>query len=308
MAQSGLSWVPHNFLALAEEQSDLLTARAVLVPVPYDSTTSFRSGARDGPGAIIEASSSIEDYDHELAVDVSQIGIHTTPAIQAHMGGPAHMVDRVRAAVEHYVRLGKIVGLLGGEHSITVGSVQAQREAHPDLSVLYLDAHADLRHEYMDTQWGHASGARRIHEICPLVLVGIRSLCLEERDYIRAQAIPTFFWPLTGSPPPNLPPEGAGTGEKFYQDVIGYLAPSVYISVDLDVFDPSLMAAVGTPEPGGMGWYEVIGLLRAVGEARRIVGFDISELCPREGPSACAYIAAKLAYKLVAYAAVSQGT
>ncbi len=322
---NSLPWVPRNFLALSDSQSSLPEARVVIIPVPYDSTTSFRSGARDGPGAIIEASSSLEDYDHELDLDVSQIGIHTTAALEPHMGGPGLMVDRVRAAVKSYACLDKIVGILGGEHSITIGAVQAQREFHPDLSVLYLDAHADLRDKYMETPWGHASGARRVHEICPLVLVGVRSLCQEERDYIRSQSVPTFFWPNSVSPlPPGKPtpalssmrgvgaqpaalPRHEGDYASYMRDIINQLGPSVYVSVDLDVFDPSIMSAVGTPEPGGMNWYEVTALLRAVAESRPIVGFDVSELSPREGPTACAYTAAKLVYKLLAYAAAFAG-
>ena len=294
--RGGLPWVPRNFLALAEEQSSPDNARAVLIPVPYDSTTSFRSGARDGPTAIIEASYGLEDYDGELDLDVSQVGIHTTAALEAHMGGPEPMVKRVREAVRSYVRPGKTVGVLGGEHSVSIGAVQAHREVYPDLSVLYLDAHPDLRAEYLDTPWGHASGARRIHEMCPLVLAGVRSLCQEERDYIRARRVPTLFWPP------------ASGDDSWVHHIVGLLSPSVYVSVDLDVLDPSFMAAVGTPEPGGMNWYQVTSLLRAVAGSRRIVGFDVSELSPREGPRACAYIAAKLVSKLLAYAICLPGS
>jgi agmatinase len=290
--ENSLPWVPSNFLALPEEQSALEQARVVLIPIPYDSTTSFRSGARDGPSAIIYASGSLEDYDWELDLDVSQIGIHTTPALEPHVGSPELMTRRIKEAVNHYSRLGKLVGLLGGEHSITVGSVQAHLESYPDLSVLYLDAHADLRDEYMGTRWGHASGARRIHEMCPLALVGIRSLCQEERDYLRQNSVPAFFWPPDGN-------------YSYVREVVAYLGPNVYVSVDLDVFDPSLMAAVGTPEPGGMTWHQAMSLLRAVAESCRIVGFDVSELAPREGPVACSYTAAKLVYKLAAYASIN---
>lgn len=286
---SSFPWAPRNFLALPEEQSNLEQSRAVIIPVPYDSTTSFRSGAREGPAAIISASYGLEDYDSELDLDVSQSGIHTTAALEPHMDGPGPMVERVKEAVRSYARLGKFVGLLGGEHSIAIGAVQTHQENHPDLSVLYLDAHADLRDQYLDTRWGHASGARRIHEMCPLVLVGVRSLCQEERDYIRAKSLPTFF-----CPPP--------AADSWVRQIVSLLSPAVYVSVDLDVFDPSFMSAVGTPEPGGMDWYEVTALLRAVAESRRIVGFDVSELSPRDGPPACAYIAAKLVYKLLAYA------
>jgi agmatinase len=288
--ENNLSWVPSNFLALPEGQSALEQARAALIPIPYDSTTSFRSGTRDGPRAIIYTSASLEDYDWELDLDVSQMGIHTTAALEPHVGSPELMVRRVKEAVAHYSKLGKLVGVLGGEHSITIGSVQAHLETYPDLSVLYLDAHADLRDEYMGTRWGHASGARRIHEMCPVILVGVRSLCQEERDYIRQKSVPAYFWP---------------DDDSYIQSAIAHLGPTVYVSVDLDVFDPSLMAAVGTPEPGGMTWHQVTALLRAVAEARRIVGFDISELSPQEGPLACSYTAAKLVYKLIAYATLS---
>ena len=265
-------------------------AGVVLIPIPYDSTTSFRSGTRDGPRAIIEASYGIEDYDCELDLDVSLVGVHTTAMVEPHMGGPDQMVKRVRQSVSRYVRTRKIVGVLGGEHSVTIGSVQAHLEAYPDLSVLYLDAHPDLRGEYMGTPWGHASGARRIHETCPLVLVGVRSLCQEERDYIRCQGIPSYSWP----PPVD--------DDCHWREIVDLLGPEVYVSIDLDVFDPALMAAVGTPEPGGMGWYQVTSLLRQVAESRHVVGFDVCELSPGDGPPACSYTAAKLVYKLIAYA------
>ena len=287
----GHSWIPQNFLALSGEQSDLDQADVVLIPVPYDSTTSFRSGTRDGPRAIIEASYGLEDYDGELDLDVSQVGIHTTAMVEPHMGGPEQMVKRVHQAVTRYVEARKLVGVLGGEHSVSIGSVRAHLESYPKLSVLYLDAHPDLRGEYMGTPWGHASGARRIHEVCPLVLVGVRSLCQEERDYIRCQGIPTYFWPPSDH------------DEVPSMEIVDRLGPEVYISIDLDVFDPAMMASVGTPEPGGMSWYQVTGLLRQVARSRRVVGFDVCELSPGDGPPACSYTAAKLVYKLIAYAA-----
>ena len=285
-----LPWIPPNFLALPAENSGLDEARAVLIPVPYDSTTSLRGGARNGPAALIEASYGLEDYDHELDLDVSLVGIHTTQALEAHMGGPAEMVKRVRAAVGSYARSGRLVGVLGGEHSVCIGSVQANLEVYPDISVLYIDAHADLRNEYMGTPWGHASGARRIHEMCPLVLVGVRSLCPEERDYIKSASIPTFYWPPSCD------------DREMIGGIVEHLGPAVYVSIDLDALDPALMPAVGTPEPGGLSWYQLVSLLRCVAETRRIVGFDVTELCPADGPAACSYTAAKLVYKLVAYA------
>ena len=281
--------VPHNFLALPEDLSCLETARVAVLPVPYDSTTSFRPGARNGPLAIIEASYALEDYDQELEVDVSQAGIHTAHAIEPHMGGPQQMVARVREAAASYVRPDRLLAVLGGEHSISSGVVAAHRKLYPDLSVLFLDAHGDFRDEYMDTPWGHASVARRIQEQCPLVLVGTRSLSQEEHERMRIDAVPLFGWP-PASPMSDLI---AGVVER--------LSEHVYVSIDLDVLDPSIMSAVGTPEPGGMDWQQITGLLKAVADARQVVGFDVVELSPREGPTACSYTAAKLAYKMMAY-------
>ena len=285
----GVPWTPQNFLALPQKHSGLDVSRVVVIPVPYDSSTSFRSGARDGPGAIIAASYGLEDYDPELDADISQSGIHTTPALEPHLGGPGLMVQRVRDAVARYVKPERVVGVLGGDHSVTIGSVWAHLDVWPDLSVLYLDAHADLRDEYMGTAWSHASGARRIHDRCPVTLVGVRSMCQEEQLYITSNDVPIFLWPP------------AQDDRAYEQSIIERLSPSVYVSVDLDVFDPSIMAAVGTPEPGGMSWHQLVSLLKTLAESRRIVGFDVCELSPGLGPEACSYTAAKLVYKLAAY-------
>ena len=288
-AESDSHWVPRNFLALDPQQSCLESARAVLVPVPYDSSTSFRGGARAGPNAIIDASYGLEDYDLELDSDVSQVGIHTTPALEPHMGGPDAMTRRVRATVAGYIRKDRIVGVLGGEHSVSAGAVLAHADYYTDLSVLYIDAHADMRDSYMGTSWGHASGARRIQEVCPIVLVGVRSLCLEERDFLRENSLPAFFWP----------PDDR---KALLRKITAELSDTVYVSVDLDALDPSCMAAVGTPEPGGMDWHQITMLLKRVADTKRIVGFDVCELAPGEGPAACSYTAAKLVYKLIGYA------
>ena len=283
-----LPWIHPNFLALTPQQSNPETARIFLIPVPYDSTTSYRAGARDGPAAIIAASAQMEDYDPELDLDLTTIGIHTTPALEPHMAGPEPMTRRIQQAVAQYIAPGRIIGILGGEHSISAGSVHAHLNAHPSLTVLYLDAHADLRNQYQGTPWGHASGARRIHDRCPIALAGIRSLSLEERDYIRQNQIPTWQ-----SPPPNTPLPA--------DEILAALSHDIYISIDLDVIDPALMPAVGTPEPGGLNWHQLTTLLRQIAQSRRIIGFDICELAPAEGPNACAYTAARLVAKLAAY-------
>ena len=283
-------WTPANFLALPPEQSSLDSASAVLIPVPIDSTTSFRTGARHGPAAIVAASSALEDYDIELGVDVAEFGIYTTPPLEPHVGDPYQMVERVRTAVSHYAAQGsgKLTGVIGGDHSASIGSVFAHLDRNPGLSVLYIDAHADLRDEYQGTDWGHASGARRIAELCPISLVGVRTLALEEKQHIDAHRIPICYWP----------PEN----DSELDDIIEGLPSDVYISIDLDVLDPAEMPAVGTPEPGGMRWLDLTGILRRVCLDRQIVGFDVCELAPDQGLPAHSYTAAKLVYKLIAYA------
>lgn len=284
-----IGWVHPGFLALPPEQSALETARVALVPAPYDGSASFRTGARYGPARLIAASAELEDYDLELDANIADLGFYTTPAVEPVANGPGYMAEQVRLAVKRHMGNGRLVGILGGDHSVAAGGVRAQVEAHPEMSVLYLDAHADLRDRYQDTPWGHASTARRMLSYCPVVLVGIRSLCQEEMDFIRARDIPTWYQPLPGDPLP-------------VNDIVDALNDEVYISIDLDVLDPALMPAVGTPEPGGMSWAQLLQLLRRVAERRRIVGFDVCELTPTDGPPACSYIAAKLVYKLAAYA------
>ena len=285
-----LQW--RTFLDTPPSENDPESARVFIIPVPYDSTTSFKSGARGGPAAILDASRHLEDYDIELDCDISVVGIHTTPALQPRMDNPTSMIASIRAAVKSAASRGKLTALLGGEHTIAVGAVQSHRELHPDLSVLYIDAHADMRDCYQGTRWGHASAARRISEVCPVVLVGIRSISAEEVAFVKGEGVPMHSW-------------SAGSPDSLADAIVlaqENLTDTVYISIDLDALDPSIMSAVGTPEPGGMLWHELLTLLRDVSEHANIVGFDIVELSPGEGPNACAFTAAKLAYKLIGYA------
>lgn len=286
--KEGVSFVHNTFLALDPASNTYHNSDVVVLPVPYDATTSFRTGAREGPDAIIAASRELEDYDLELGITPSDVGIYTAPALEAHLGSPEDMLLRIAHAVEPVTVAGKIPALLGGDHSISVGAVQAIKAVYPNLSVLYLDAHADFRDMYLGTRWGHASTARRISELCPLTQVGTRSMSAEEADAVASSGIRNFQY-------------GARHTQELSNEVIDSMGQDVYVSVDLDVFDPSFMAAVGTPEPGGMKWVEVLGLIRTLAERRRIVGFDVVELSPIVGPPACSYIAAKLTYKLIAY-------
>ena len=283
------SWTP------PPEEHVYETSRFAVIPVPYDSTTSFRAGARYAPAAIIDASRHLEDFDVELGLDPSAQGIYTFPEISPDMSGPKRVVEQVRSLIATILSDGKTPALLGGEHTLTVGAAFACAERFADLSVLYLDAHADLRESYMGARWGHASVARRLSEICPLAQVGVRSISAEEHRFAMSSGTPIFFWPTDKD------------SEALISEVCAKLTNNVYVSIDLDVMDPSIMSAVGTPEPGGMTWWDVTRLLKGVAERTRVVGFDIVELSPEEGPVACSATAARLAYKIMGYIASGEG-
>lgn len=285
-----LFYHPRNFAALPAQYSDFEASKVVVLPIPYDSTTDWRSGSRDGPMAIIDASQYLELYDQELDRESYLVGIHTLPELKPSMKGPEQTSERVYNVASDLVRKEKFVVMLGGEHSLTLGVVSAFKEKFDRLSVLQLDAHADLRDEYEDSRYSHACVMRRVLECCPIVQVGIRSLSLEEHRFLALNQMQPFF------------AEGLPLDEKA---IVSALSEEVYITIDLDVLDPSIMSAVGTPEPGGLSWYEVLRILRVVAREKHIVGFDLVELCPREGPSSCTFLAAKLAYKLLGFSTFS---
>jgi agmatinase len=278
---------PYGFLALDADRSRYETSRAVILPVPYDSTTSARAGARDGPHAIISASQDIEPYDLALGYDTSLHGIHTLPDIAPHSGSPEAMADRIERVVGKLLDDGKLVVTLGGEHTVSVGAVRAHTRRFSGFSVLSIDAHADLRDQYLDSPYNHACVMRRVLEVCPAVQVGMRSASADEVALIRERNLPFFttraYRELDGGP----------------AAISRLLTENVYVTIDLDGLDPSQMAAVGAPVPGGLLWDEVVDLLAAVAAEKRIVGCDLTELAPDLGPLACAVLAAKLAYRLI---------
>lgn len=290
MASEDLCLPQQSFAGLGAPHSNLRTARAVILPVPFERTTEWVSGTREGPRAIIEASQYLELYDLELGCELHKIGIHTHAPVRPVMGSTSTMIDRVLQAALPLVRDGKVVAMLGGEHSVSLGTVRGYKERFPSLSVLQLDAHADLRDEYLGDRYGQACVMRRVSEVCPVVQVGTRSLSLNEKVFLdRHHMVPVYA--------------GSGLSDDEVQErVVAGLGNDVYITIDADVFDPSVMPAVGTPEPGGMAWQSVLSLLRAVAQHKNVVGFDVMEYCPREGPSHCAYLLAKLTYKLIGYA------
>jgi len=288
--RAGNGPLPWNFLGISGKEATLDYARFVVLPVPYEATTSYRKGTRLGPHAIIEASRQMEDYDEELDMEPYRVGIHTLPELELNHLDPASMVERLEAVCGGLIDSGKRVITLGGEHTIALGAVRAYKERFPGLAVLQLDAHADLRDSYEGTRFSHACVMRRASEICPIMPMGVRSLSLEEKDYLKSRGIKPFFY--------------RGASSIDAQAVVAALremGDKVYITIDLDVLDPSIMSAVGNPEPGGMGWQELLGILKLVCQNTDVAGFDVVELCPPEGPAACAYTAARLIYKIIGY-------
>ena len=285
---------PQNFAGLSSPHADFETARVVILPAPYDGTTEWHSGTREGPQAIINASQYLELYDMELEQEIHKVGIHTLPSIQPVLNSPEEMIQRVYHIAQELIKQDKFVVMLGGEHSLSLGTVQAFKDKYNDLCVLQLDAHADLRNEYSGTKYSHACVMRRVFEHCPITQAGIRSLSLEEQQFLNQNNMRIFdSSELTSN-------------TALSQQIVDSLGQNIYISIDMDIFDPSIMAAVGTPEPGGMQWTEVLNLLKLVTTYKHVVGFDLMELCPREGTASCAFLAAKLAYKLIGYSTLEK--
>jgi len=269
--------------------TDFEHARVVVLPVPLDRTTSYVAGTRNGPHEILVASSHMELWDEETGTDVHSIGIFTLPEMDFPFGTIDEVVAEIRRVASEIVGRGKFPVVLGGEHSITPAIVAAIAERHPGLSVLQIDAHADLRDTYMGTPHNHACAMRRVLEHAPTTQVGIRSLSPEEAAAI--PSLPTHvFYDFNMRADPN-----------WMDRVVATLSDTVYVTIDVDGFDPAIMPATGTPEPGGLSWYEMIGLLRKVAEKKRVVGFDLVELSPMGGNVAPNFLCAKLIYKLLSY-------
>jgi agmatinase len=248
-------------------------------------------GTRFGPRRILEASRYIELYDHELDTEPHTVGVHTLPELLLSGAGPEVALGELRKACDALQAQGKFVIMLGGEHSISAPPIQAhaRRLGAKRLSVLQLDAHGDLRPKYEGTTFSHACVMYRVHQEVDLVPVGIRAITSDEQALMRAKKIPTIFGH-------ELDPEG-----KWIERALASLGPDVYVTIDIDFFDPSLVPSTGTPEPGGGTWYPTLRLLDRVFAERHVVGVDVVELAPIPGVVAPDFLAAKLVYKLVAY-------
>ena len=275
--------------------TDFEHARVVILPVPLDRTTSYVAGTRNGPHEILVASSHMELWDEETSTDVHSIGIFTLPEMEFPFGSIDEVVGEIRRVVSELVARDKFPVVIGGEHSITPAVVGAVAERHPGLSVLQIDAHADLRDSYMGTRYNHACAMRRVLEYAPATQVGIRSLSTEEAAVIPSLPTHVYYdFNMRNDP-------------RWMDHVVDTLSDTVYVTIDVDGFDPAIMPATGTPEPGGLSWYEMLGLLRRVAEKKRIVGFDLVELSPMGGNVAPNFLCAKLIYKLLSYRFAREG-
>jgi len=277
---------PFNFLGL--EDQNYKKSRVVIFPVPYSSTTFWKSGTKEGPLAIIEASRHLELYDSELKKDPSRMGIFTLEQLEPSKNSPKETITTIKKVIREIIRDGKFPFMIGGEHSITSGAILAfYQKFSANFSILHIDAHTDSRDEYEGTKWHHACAMRRARDLgIKVTHVGIRSISEEETEYFKRKKINTIFFA------PQLP-----VGK-----IISTLKKNVYLTFDLDAFDISIMPSVGSPEPGGLGWYEALHLIREVSKKRKVIGADAVELCPIPGISAPDFLAAKLIYKIIGYA------
>lgn len=279
-----------GFGGLSVEQNDYPSARVVILPVPYDGTVSYRTGSRDGPAAILSASANMELFDEDLKREPAEVGIATLLPVEPDARGPEWMVESIYQRCSLPVSDGKFVVGLGGEHTITLGLLRPHAEGHSKgLSVLQIDAHADLRNTYQQSKFSHACVMRRALELCPVVGVGIRSFSREEYKFMKESGLKPFTM------------ETIRSRTDWAEQVVDRLEENVYLSVDLDGLDPSVCPGVGTPEPGGLDWVQVNQLLKLVFTKRHVVGADVVECLPLPGQCQTEFTAARLVYKLIGY-------
>ena len=275
----------HPLIFCGLPNDDYARASTVILPIPFDKTSTWIKGADKGPEAIIEASRYLEFYDIETDSEIFKKGIFTVKPIRA--ASSSALIKKTDSAVSRYLKDNRLVVTLGGEHSVSIGVIKAYAKHYQDLSILHLDAHADSRDSYEGSRYNHACVISRIREFTQnIVSVGIRSMDVSERSDVNKKKM--FF------------AHEIHDSDKWIQNAVRSLSESVYITIDLDVFDPSIMPSTGTPEPGGLGWYQVLKLLWSVSKSKRIVGFDVVELCPSSS-KAPDFLAAKLIYTLLSY-------
>jgi len=264
----------------------LETAKVILVPVPYGGTTTWGQGAEKGPEAFLEASQNMELYDIETDSEVFEQGIYLADAITDNQS-PEAVVDAVHKVTKEFIKRNKFVTIFGGEHSVSIGTVRAFNECFDNLTVLHIDAHADLRKSYNGSKYNHACAMHEASQTTNLVQIGIRSMDAIEKTFMDEEK--TFF------------AHDMANDEYWMDKVIELMSQNVFISFDLDALDPSIMPSTGTPEPGGLFWYETLEFLKLVFEEKNVVGFDIVELSPNPTDRSADFLAAKLYYKMLSY-------
>lgn len=286
-----------NFLDLPTRLTSLDRAKFVILPIPYERTTTFQKGTAGGPAAVIHVSAQVELWDEECERETSELGIFTAPPIPSGSPPPPEELHtHVQPEVARYLERGKFVVSLGGEHTMALGPVLAHRDRYPGVAVLHVDAHGDLREEYEGTRYGHGCVMRRVLEAgVPLVQVGIRSLSQEEAALGKAGKVRTFYMHQTRPFVDHI------------DKIVAALPKDVYVSIDVDGLDPAQMPGVGTPEPGGLLYHELLALLKRTSRERRIVGADINEVRPLAGEVRTEFSAARLAYRLMGYVAQANG-
>ena len=274
------------FLDMYPQFASLENAKYVLLPVPYDGTSTFIKGADKGPQAIIDASDSIELYDVYTETESYLSGIYTDKHTY-NFSTPETMVQSVRERVTYFLNQEKKIGILGGEHSVSIGAIEVFSKKHNDLTVLQIDAHADLRDEYNGSRYNHACVMRRAQSYAKVVQVGIRNVCSEEKENIIEENI-FYAHKLRHDP-------------DWISKVIDSLSDHVYLTIDLDGLDPSILPATGTPLPGGLQWYELMDLLVQVFKSKKVVAFDVVELCPHPTNRCSDTLAATLVYRIISW-------
>jgi len=270
----------------AEVVYDYSQSGIIIVPVPYDGTSTWMKGSDKGPDAIMEASVNLEFYDVETATEVHKKGIYTMDPIVEN-SSPDTLVEAVYNKTNYLLREKKFPVVVGGNHTVSIGAIKSFSENYSNFSILQLDAHSDLRQEYEGSRYNHACAMARAREYAPVVQVGIRSMAAEELPFMERSRI--FF------------SHELCYDKSLYKKAIDQLDENVYVTIDLDVFDPSIMPSTGTPEPGGPGYYELMHFLRDVAAKRNIVGFDVVELCPMPANKFPEFVAAKVIYQLLSY-------
>ena len=275
-----------TYAGIPEEYSKLDRAKIVLIPVPYDGTSTWQKGADKGPEAFLNASENMELYDIETGTEVYQQGVYLADAVTEN-SSPEAMVDAVHQATKKYIKRNKFVTAFGGEHSISIGTIRAFNECFDNLTVLQIDAHADLRKEYEGTKCNHACAVYEASQTTNLIQVGIRSMDVVETRVMDREK--TYF------------AHEMSVDDTWMDSAIDQMTENVFITIDLDAFDPSIMPSTGTPEPGGLMWYETLDFLKQIFTEKNVVGFDIVELCPNKTEKSSDFLAAKLYYKMLSY-------